>query len=102
MTPLTVATLAAAVLITLATGIYATLCRELPFKRCRRCQGTGSCTTGTVFRKLRACRRCRGTGTRLRTGRALYNHARRIHTEATTTTMPPLRDPNRPPQRPGW
>ncbi len=102
MTPLTVATLAAAVLITLATGIYATLCRELPFTRCHRCQGTGSRTTGTVFRKLKACRTCRGTGTRLRTGRALYNHARRIHTEATTTTLPPQRDPNQPPQRPGW
>ena len=102
MTPLTVATLAAVALITLAAGIYATLCRELPFKPCRRCQGTGSRTTGTVFRKLRACRTCRGTGTRLRTGRALYNHARRIHTEATTTTMPPQRDPKQPPHRPGW
>ena len=101
MTPLTVATLAAAVLIILATGIYATLCHELPFTRCRRCDGTGTRTTGTVFRKLRACRHCRGTGTRLRTGRALYNHARRIHSEATTTTMPPQRDPKPPPQRPG-
>lgn len=103
MTPLAVATLAALALITLAAGIYATLCRELPFKPCRRCQGTGTRTIPGLFgHKLRACRTCRGTGTRLRTGRALYNHARRIHTEATTTTLPPQRDPKQPPHRPGW
>lgn len=103
MTPLTVATLAAVALITLATGIYATVCRELPFKRCRRCQGTGHRTiTGLFGHKLRPCRHCRATGYRLRTGRALYNLARRIHREATTTKMPPQRDPKQPPQRPGW
>lgn len=107
MTPLTVATLTAAGLIVLAAAFYATLCREVPFTICRRCHGSGNrWSTETphplLGRKVRPCRRCAGVGRHLRTGRALFNYARRIHREATTTTMPPQRDPKKPPQRPGW
>lgn len=100
MTPMTSATLTAALLAALATGVYALACWVAPFVTCRRCQGTGS--RALSFRRLRACRRCGGAGTRLRAGRKLYNHARAIHRAATTTTMPaPPRDPNNP-RRPTW
>lgn len=74
---------------------YIARCWLRPFTVCDRCRGTGTAPTTTMDRlrgrspRPRAlharpdCRRCRGTGLRLRIGRRLYNHFRRIHTEAT-------------------
>jgi len=102
MTPITAATLAALVGLLLAGGLYAAVCWVMPFTGCRRCEGTGYRISGRLGEKVRPCRRCRSTGTHLRAGRQLYNYASRVHAEATTTTMPPQRDPKQPPNRPHW
>ena len=70
---------------TLAAG-YAVLCWVLPFRRCPWCRGTGLRTT--LLNRMRPCRACRGAGLRLRLGRRLYNHAHRIHHDATHTRTP--------------
>lgn len=100
MTPILTATLAVLVIAVAVAGYVAT-CATVPFTGCRACQHTGYRTTRSGH-KLKRCRRCRGTGTRLRTGRKLYNHARRIHADATTTTMPRPRDPKQPPGGRQW
>lgn len=65
------------ILITLG---YLGWCWISPFKPCQRCAGTGQTIT-RILRRPRACRRCTN-GLRLRTGRRVINHLRRLHTEA--------------------
>ncbi|MER7152169.1 hypothetical protein [Streptomyces lydicus] len=75
--------LAASTLILLATlAGYALLCAIRPFAVCRTCSGTG---LREARKGIKLCRRCRGTRYRLRTGRRLHNHARRLHTDGTHT-----------------
>ena len=65
----------------LTTCGYAVLCAVQPFVPCRKCGGTG---TRTVRRnRIKLCRRCHGTRYRLRIGRRIHNHSRRIHADGT-------------------
>jgi hypothetical protein len=73
--------LAALCLVTLSGG-YVLVCAGWPFARCRRCVGTGS-RRAPVDRGRRLCPRCDATGLRLRLGRRLWNHLRRLHREGT-------------------
>jgi len=102
MTPIAAATFAAVLGALMGGGLYAAVCWVMPFTGCGRCEGTGYRATGRFGEKVRPCRRCRSTGTHLRAGRWLYNYARRVYTESTSTPMPPQRDPKRPPSRPHW
>jgi hypothetical protein len=61
---------------------YLVLCWIAPFRPCRKCDGRGRLAT-PLGRLTRQCRRCRGTGIRLRLGRHVINHYRRIHADAT-------------------
>ncbi|GAA4461018.1 zinc finger-like domain-containing protein [Phytohabitans houttuyneae] len=69
----------------LATAVvtlgYAVTCWLWPFKRCRRCHGTGR-RRGPILRMYRLCRRCHGDGLRLRIGRRIGNHLRELHRNA--------------------
>ena len=59
---------------------YWLLCLAQPFRRCRRCSGTGETEhRGTV----RVCPRCRGERWLLRRGRRLHNAWRRTHDAGT-------------------
>lgn len=75
---------------------YSLLCFVSPFGPCRRCDGTGNhiswwdkhrAANGTPSKPKRRirkpCRRCKGTGARLRIGRRIHNHARRLHADGT-------------------
>ncbi|MFD7918878.1 hypothetical protein ACFV3R_06610 [Streptomyces sp. NPDC059740] len=79
---------ASTLLILLAAAGYALLCAARPFALCRRCSGTGIRTTRSILRReqVKLCRRCRGKRYRLRIGRRLTNHARRLHTAGTRPT----------------
>ncbi|MET7776306.1 hypothetical protein ABZU94_10485 [Streptomyces mirabilis] len=59
---------------------YALLCLAQPFRRCRRCSGTGKTDRrgATVV-----CPRCRGERWQLRRGRRLHNAWRRTHEAGT-------------------
>lgn len=73
---------------------YAARCWLKPFAVCHRCKGTGTAPATTMDRlrgratsprALRGrpdCRHCRATGLRLRIGRRLFNHVRRIRRAA--------------------
>lgn len=78
---LTDLTLTALVLVTLGGG-YVLVCAGWPFARCRRCHGTGS-LRAPLGRGRRLCPRCDATGLRLRLGRRLWNHLRRLRREGT-------------------
>ncbi|MFI1384250.1 hypothetical protein [Embleya sp. NPDC020886] len=81
----------------LVTVGYTLLCLVSPFGPCRRCEGTGNhiswrdkrrAANGTPRKPKRRsirkpCRRCKGTGARLRIGRRIHNHARRLHADGT-------------------
>ncbi|GIH11800.1 hypothetical protein Rhe02_98670 [Rhizocola hellebori] len=58
---------------------YLGLCAVAPFKRCRRCQGTGH--KRLMLGRTRLCRRCQGIGHHLRLGPKMLNHLRRFATE---------------------
>lgn len=59
---------------------YALLCLAQPFRRCRRCAGSGKTERrGAVV----ACPRCRGERWQLRRGRRLHNAWRRTHDAGT-------------------
>ena len=58
---------------------YAFACWVWPFTTCRRCSGTGK-RPAWIGSGFRFCRRCGGTGHRLRFGRWLHNHLRRVYT----------------------
>ncbi|MFG2861226.1 hypothetical protein [Streptomyces sioyaensis] len=74
---------AASTLLILATlAGYALLCAIRPFAVCRKCSGTG---LRDARRAMKLCRRCRGTRYRLRAGRRLHHHVRRLHNEGTRT-----------------
>lgn len=80
MDPLLTLAIVAATIPALITFGYAGLCWVKPAKMCQRCAGAGRITT-RVLRRPRACRRC-DRGHRLRTGRRVYNHFRRLRAEA--------------------
>ncbi len=76
---------AMAALILTAAG-YAALCAIRPFGHCRKCRGTGIRERRTLIlhrRSITTCRRCHGKRYRLRVGRRLHNHSRRIHQNGT-------------------
>ena len=90
MTPIALILLA-----TIAVTVgYVLLCFISPFGPCRRCEGSGNhvsrwdrhTSAGNRPRKRRIrkpCRRCKGTGARLRIGRRVHNHARKLHADGT-------------------
>lgn len=61
---------------------YVSACVIWPFKACRRCEGSGKRPALFGGRAFRICPRCGGNGRRLRTGRAVWNFAHRLHGEA--------------------
>lgn len=75
-------------------GGYAVACWLKPFTACHRCDGTGTRAPGLMDRLRRRhpqpralrgrpdCGRCRGTGLRLRIGRRIFNHFRRLRRAA--------------------
>ncbi|MEV4119461.1 hypothetical protein [Micromonospora sp. NPDC049645] len=75
---------AAVLLLTLAalTLGYLAVCWVRPFRRCRRCHGTGR-RRSLILRAGRACRRCDGTGEHMRPGRAALNYFRELHDKGT-------------------
>jgi hypothetical protein len=82
VTPHLILAIALAGFLTIVTFRYFALCWIKPFRTCRKCEGRGRLTT-PFGRLTRQCRRCRGTGHRLRLGRHVINHYRRIHADAT-------------------
>jgi hypothetical protein len=64
-----------------AAGLYLASCAVWPFANCRRCHGIGRFHSHSG-RAWRSCRRCKGTGARLRLGRRVINHFRRLHADA--------------------
>jgi len=62
-------------------GGYLASCAIWPFANCRKCHGLGRfhAPSGRAWRR---CRRCKGTGARLRIGRRLINHVRRLRADA--------------------
>ena len=58
---------------------YILACALVPFGRCP-CTRTPA---GNRRRRDRLCRRCDGTGRRVRLGRRIYNHVRRLHRDGT-------------------
>ncbi|MFJ8742904.1 hypothetical protein ACIRL2_26375 [Embleya sp. NPDC127516] len=92
---MTLTMLVAAAVAAYALG-YSLLCFISPFGPCRRCDGTGNhiswwdkhrartAPAAKPKRRIRKpCRRCKGTGARLRIGRRIHNHARRLHADGT-------------------
>lgn len=61
---------------------YLAACWLRPFRRCRRCHGTGH-RRSLILRAARACRRCDGTGEHLRPGRVALNYLRELHDKGT-------------------
>ncbi|MEU4772814.1 hypothetical protein [Micromonospora sp. NPDC023644] len=74
---------------------YAGACYVKPFTACHRCKGSGTAPP-TWWQRLRRravnpralrgrpdCRRCSGTGLRLRIGRRVFNHFRRLRRQGT-------------------
>ncbi|MEV5690713.1 hypothetical protein [Micromonospora globbae] len=61
---------------------YLAVCWLRPFRRCRRCHGTGR-RRSLILRATRACRRCDGTGEHLRPGRVALNYLRDLHDKGT-------------------
>ncbi|MEV0619321.1 hypothetical protein AB0I81_38805 [Nonomuraea sp. NPDC050404] len=82
MTLDTLAATAALMLPILLTLCYVCLCYARPFREHRRCNGTGRIPY-LFGQGWRFCPRCNGTGLRLRIGRRLWNHARRLHRDGT-------------------
>ncbi|GAA4593737.1 hypothetical protein GCM10023194_58770 [Planotetraspora phitsanulokensis] len=72
--------LASALLITLplVTLGYITACYVKPFARCWWCNGKRR-KPNRIGRGWHDCRLCNGTGLRLRIGRHIWNHARRLY-----------------------
>ncbi|NJP34146.1 hypothetical protein HCJ94_19690 [Micromonospora sp. HSS6-12] len=64
------------------TVCYVGVCWWRPFRRCRRCDGTGR-RRSLMLRARRACRRCDGTGEHLRPGRIALNYLRELHDKGT-------------------
>lgn len=64
------------------TFSYVSACVIWPFKSCRRCDGSGKRPSLWGGKAHRICPRCDGSGRRLRTGRAAWNFAHRLHGEA--------------------
>ncbi|MFE3451578.1 hypothetical protein ACFXJ8_21910 [Nonomuraea sp. NPDC059194] len=62
-------------------------CYVSPFGRCRKCKGKRR-IAHRIGRGSRDCRRCDGTGLRLRIGRHLFNHLRRLHRDGTRPNSP--------------
>ncbi|MBB5871979.1 DnaJ-class molecular chaperone [Allocatelliglobosispora scoriae] len=60
---------------------YAALCAVSPYARCRRCHGTGH--VKAFPRRSRPCGSCRTEGLKLRHGRRVANHLRRLHRDGT-------------------
>jgi hypothetical protein len=59
---------------------YCLLCLARPYRRCRRCTGTGKTERrGSTI----VCPRCRGERWQLRRGRRLHNAWRRLHEDGT-------------------
>ncbi|SDP87899.1 hypothetical protein SAMN04487905_111148 [Actinopolyspora xinjiangensis] len=56
---------------------YVATCVLQPFKTCRACHGTGTLRS-PLINTTRLCPHCHATGLRLRLGRHLYNHTRRL------------------------
>jgi hypothetical protein len=86
----TIATTPPLLILTITLG-YALLCTASPFGTCRRCHGqpparrralTPARILGGGSPYRRVCRRCHGSGIRLRLGRRLYNHLRRLSLDA--------------------
>jgi hypothetical protein len=75
-------------IVILVTLGYLAVCWLKPFRACHKCEGTGR-IHHRIGRGSRTCHRCRGTGLRLRLGRHLINHYRRIHHAAHAPTTPP-------------
>lgn len=75
------------------TLCYTLLCALAPFRRCARCQATGTHLPRrgrNRFGRARRCRRCHGTGRHVRTGRRAWTWYRTQHHDATapaTTTQ---------------
>lgn len=88
--PLAAVLAAVAVTITIL-GSYALACALVPFKRCRRCHGTGRHLPRrgrNRFGRAHPCRRCHGTGRSLRAGRQVWNWINHEH-HAGTHPSPP-------------
>ncbi|MEO3781588.1 hypothetical protein ABGB16_33415 [Micromonospora sp. B11E3] len=83
-TATTTGTAAGLILLTLTavTLGYLAVCWVRPFRRCRRCHGTGR-RRSLILRTGRACRRCDGTGEHLRPGRVALNYLRELHDKGT-------------------
>ncbi|WP_433388424.1 hypothetical protein [Micromonospora sp. KLBMP9576] len=83
-TATTAGTTAGLILLTLAavTLSYLAVCWVRPFRRCRRCQGTGR-RRSLILRTGRTCYRCDGNGEHLRPGRAALNYLRQLHDKGT-------------------
>ncbi|MER7505946.1 hypothetical protein AB0L05_34725 [Nonomuraea pusilla] len=71
----------AAIAAAIATLCYVSTCYARPFTRCPRCKGRRH-LPNRIGRGSHDCRRCDGTGLRLRLGRRLWNHVRRLHHDA--------------------
>ncbi|MEV0383400.1 hypothetical protein [Nonomuraea sp. NPDC050643] len=82
MTLDTFAATAAIAIPALLTLRYIYLCHAHPFREHTRCRGTGRIPY-LFGRGWRFCPRCNGTGLRLRIGRRIWNHARRLHRDGT-------------------
>lgn len=81
MTPHTLAAIAAIAIPALVTISYIAACYTRPFRDCKRCKGTGR-VSYWIGRGWHFCPRCNGTGLRLRTGRRIWNHIRRLQRDA--------------------
>jgi hypothetical protein len=77
-TPIT----AAAVALLGWAALYTLGCWIWPFKRCRRCEGSGK-RRSPSGRAWRTCPHCRGGGGRLRAGRHLWNYFSRTRRDAS-------------------
>lgn len=87
MDPVTLAASAAVITLIVITFRYVAACYVQPFGRCRRCKGKRH-IPNRIGRGSRHCRRCDGTGLRLRLGRRLVNHLRRLHNDGTRSASP--------------
>ncbi|MBB5082998.1 hypothetical protein HNR40_008501 [Nonomuraea endophytica] len=66
---------------------YAYLCYARPFREHTRCKGAGRIPY-LFGRGWRFCPRCNGIGYRLRIGRRLWNHVRRLQRESAAKDAP--------------
>jgi hypothetical protein len=82
LTPHISAASAPIILLLFVTFCYGVGCWIWPFRKCRRCHGTGRRTSPTR-RGIRLCRWCRGSGLRLRAGRWIYNQLTHLRREGT-------------------